>query len=73
MSQQWGLCRDCKWWQLEPDAAIEFQTAGQCIEESLQQYQLRITGSGGCNRFAAGEPARARGSSERPPAAQPQR
>jgi len=73
MSEQWGLCKDCKWWQIEPDASIEDQTCGYCIEQDLQPFQLRITGNGGCNRFMAGKPARAEGSSEKPPAAVPQR
>ncbi|MHC2068428.1 META domain-containing protein [Bremerella sp. T1] len=73
MSEQWGLCKSCKWWQIEPDASIEDQTCGYCIEQDLQPFHLRITGNGGCNRFMAGKPARAEGSSEKPPAAVPQR
>lgn len=73
MSEQWGLCKDCKWWQIEPGASVEDQTCGYCIEQDLQPFHLRITGNGGCNRFTAGKPARAEGSSEKPPAAVPQR
>ncbi|PQO34985.1 hypothetical protein DTL21_16045 [Bremerella cremea] len=73
MSDSWGLCKGCKWWQIEPDASVTDQTAGFCIDEKLQPFQLRITGNGGCNRFAAGKPARAEGSSEKPPEAAPQR
>ncbi|MBA2113105.1 hypothetical protein [Bremerella alba] len=73
MSEQWGLCKDCKWWQIEPDAVIEDPTCGYCIEQDLQPFHLRITGNGGCNRFMSGKPARAEGSSEKPPAAVPQR
>ncbi len=73
MSEQWGLCKDCKWWQIEPDASVEDQTCGYCIEQDLQPFHLRITGNGGCNKFMAGKPARAEGSSEKPPAAVPQR
>lgn len=73
MSEAWGLCNSCKWWQIEPDAVVEDQTIGMCIDEQLQPYQIRITGNGGCNRFQQGVPARAEGSSEKPPAAQPQR
>ena len=50
-TSNWGLCLECKWWQLEPDAGIENLTAGFCIEESLQQFQLRVTGNSGCNKF----------------------
>jgi hypothetical protein len=69
----WGLCRDCKWWQIEPDASVETHTVGLCIEEKLQPFLLRICGNGGCNRFAGGEPARAAGSGGAPPTAKPQR
>lgn len=72
-SEKWGLCKSCKWWQVEPDASIEDQTVGLCIDEKLLDFRLRISGNGGCNRFMAGEPARAEGSSKKPPTAQPQR
>jgi hypothetical protein len=70
---EWGLCVDCKWWQIEPGAKIEPSTAGYCIDENLQPFQLRITGDGGCNRFMPGTPARGKGSSEKPPTAVPAR
>lgn len=70
---QWGLCKDCKWWQIEPKASIEELTVGECIEEALQPFLLRISGNGGCNRFRAGKPARASGSSAAPPTAAPRR
>lgn len=66
---QWGLCKDCKWWQVEPDATIVNLTLGLCIEEDLQEFQLRISGLGGCNHFQPGKPARAQGSSTAPPTA----
>ena len=69
----WGLCKDCKWWQIEPGSHIANNTMGLCIEEELQPYQLRISGNGGCNRFMEGKPARAKGSSEKPPVAEPAR
>ncbi len=64
---QWGLCKDCKWWQVEPDAKISGHSVGVCIEESLQEYRLRISGNGGCTMFLAGTPARAKGSAAKPP------
>jgi hypothetical protein len=70
---EWGLCRDCKWWQLELNAEIEDQTLGQCIEEKLQPFLLRVSGSSGCNRFLPGAPARAAGAGEAPPSAKPAR
>lgn len=72
-ADQWGLCIKCKWWQVEPDAVLSNDTLGQCIEQSLQFALLSITGNSGCNLFAEGEPARAKGSGEQPPSAQPSR
>jgi hypothetical protein len=45
----WGLCKDCKWWQVEPSATIENSTMGLCIEEKLQPYRLRVSGESGCH------------------------
>jgi hypothetical protein len=73
MSTSWGLCKDCKWLQIEPDASPENLTLGLCIEERLQPFQLRVSGVSGCNRFMEGKPAHAKGSSARPPTAKPQR
>ncbi len=72
-AEQWGLCIDCKWWQIEPGAKKSHLTVGFCIEEKLQPFQLRIAGNGGCNRFLPGRPARGAGSSEKPPTAAPAR
>lgn len=70
---EWGLCKDCEWWQLEPKAAIENLTLGLCIDEELQPFNLRVSGISGCNRFSEGAPARAKGSSAAPPTAAPTR
>lgn len=70
---EWGLCKDCKWWQIEPHAHVTNVTLGLCIDEDLQEFQLRVSGDSGCNRFMPGEPARAEGSSGAPPTAKPQR
>ena len=67
--KEWGLCRDCKWWQIEPHDAIDDETLGECIDEDLQTFVLRVSGNSGCNRFVPGEPARAAGSSAAPPIA----
>ena len=69
----WGLCKDCKWWQIEPDATIADHTLGLCIDEELYPFLLRINGSGGCNNFMEGAPARAKGSASAPPTAKPAR
>jgi len=73
MNEEWGLCKDCKWWQVEPRASIGDETMGLCIDEELQPYRLRVSGNSGCNRFMVGEPARAEGSSAAPPTASPVR
>ena len=69
----WGLCKDCKWWQIEPNDTIEDSTMGLCIDEKLQPYRLRVSGNSGCNRFMPGQPARAEGSGEAPSKAEPVR
>lgn len=69
----WGLCMECKWWQVEPNATVAKETVGFCIDENLQSFRLSITGNGGCNRFVQGAPARGSGSSRQPPEAIPSR
>jgi len=65
--ENWGVCKDCKWWQIEPASQVGDRTVGVCIEESLQEFRLRISGNGGCTMFVKGKPARAAGSSDKPP------
>ena len=59
---EWGLCKDCKWWQIEPDSHVANNTMGLCIDEKLQAFRLRVSGNSGCNRFMEGTPARSKGS-----------
>jgi hypothetical protein len=73
MAESWGLCKDCKWWQIEPGASVENLTLGLCIDEKLRKFLLRVSGNSGCNRFMEGKPAHAKGSSGQPPTAEPQR
>lgn len=73
MAENWGFCKDCKWWQIEPHGRIANPTMGECIDEELQPFVLRVSGNSGCNRFIEGTPARATGSSAHPPQAQPVR
>jgi hypothetical protein len=73
MNEDWGLCRDCKWWQIEPDAGVKSTTLGLCIDEDLRRFDLGVSGYSGCNRFIADESARARGSGGSPPTARPTR
>jgi hypothetical protein len=69
----WGLCRNCKWLQIEPGASPENLTLGLCIDERLQPFRLRVSGNSGCNRFMEGNPTHAKGSSAAPPTSKPQR
>jgi hypothetical protein len=69
----WGFCKECQWWQIEPEASLANTTMGLCIEEQLQRFRLRVSGNSGCNRYTAGEPARAPASAAAPPTAVPQR
>lgn len=71
--RDWGECKDCKWWQIEPKASVANLTMGLCIEEELQPYRLRVSGNSGCNRFMPGTPARNAGASEAPPRGEPVR
>jgi len=64
---EWGFCKACQWWQLEPGARAGDRTLGHCIHEELEPYNLRVSGLSGCNHFMHGKPARAAGSSEAPP------
>jgi hypothetical protein len=66
---EWGKCKDCKWFQIEPGEKAGNNTMGLCIEESLQEARLRVSGNSGCNYFKAGTVAHAKGSSEAPPVA----
>lgn len=67
----WGFCKDCQWWQIEPTVVATNLTMGQCIEEKLQPFLLRVSGNSGCNRFRFGKPAKAAGSASVPPAGVP--
>jgi hypothetical protein len=73
MNNSWGLCKQCKWWQIEPGASVANLTLGLCIDEKLQSYRLRVSGLSGCGRFQKGNPAHAKGSSGQPPTAMPKR
>ena len=39
MKENWGLCKKCKWWQIEPEASIADRTTGLCIDEDLQRFK----------------------------------
>jgi hypothetical protein len=70
-ASDWGLCKDCQWWQIEPEAQIADNTMGLCTAEALQAFLLRVSGISGCTHYTPGEPTRAAGSSAAPPTAEP--
>jgi hypothetical protein len=72
-TSDWGLCKDCQWWQIDPGATVADNTLGLCTEDEIHPFQLRVSGHSGCNHYTPGEPAHAAGSSAAPPAAAPRR
>ncbi len=65
--ENWGQCKSCKMWQIEPKAAIAEETMGLCVAEELETYRLRVSGDSGCSLYAQGRVKRAEGSSDVPP------
>ncbi len=57
MNEQWGPCKNCKWWQIEPTAPVVNRTLGMCTDEDLIAFRLLVSGDSGCIHFMAGEPA----------------
>jgi hypothetical protein len=72
-ASDWGMCKECQWWQIDPEASLGNTTMGVCIEDALQPFRLRVSGNSGCHRFTPGQPTHAVGSSAAPPTAEPQR
>ena len=72
-ASDWGMCKECQWWQIDPEAKAANTTMGVCIEDALQPFRLRVSGNSGCNHYTPGEPTHAAGSSAAPPTAAPQR
>ncbi len=69
-TSEWGLCKDCKFWQIEPAATGANTTMGLCVYPSLKAVELRVSGNSGCNCFKPGKPVHAAGSSAIPHAAE---
>jgi hypothetical protein len=67
MPGNWGLCQNCSWWRIEPQAEPAAMTIGLCMHEKLRPYLLRVLGVSGCNCFTAGECQREPGASAAPP------
>jgi hypothetical protein len=72
-ASDWGMCKECQWWQIDPEANSANTTMGLCIEDALRPFRLRVSGNSGCTHYTPGEPIHAAGSSAAPPTAEPQR
>jgi hypothetical protein len=72
-ASEWGMCKDCQWWQIDPEARVANTTMGVCTEEALQPFRLRVSGHRGCTHDTPGQPTQAAGSSASPPTAEPHR
>ena len=72
-ASDWGMCKECRRWQIDPEAKPANTTMGLCTEDALQPFRLRVSGNRGCNHYTPGEPDRTAGSSAAPPTAEPQR
>jgi hypothetical protein len=72
-ASNWGLCKECQWWQIAPEASIANATMGWGIDERLRPFRLRVSGNSGGTRYTPGQPARAEGSGAAPPTAEPPR
>ena len=67
MSTSWGLCKDCKWWQIEPKAPIKNSTMGLCIDDKTAKIQAAGFRQQRMQSLHGGQ-ARAREGIERPAA-----
>jgi hypothetical protein len=66
-SENWGECKGCRYFEVEPDASAQDNTMGLCIVHELEPYRLRVSGTSGCTLFEHGEVAHAEGASKSPP------
>ena len=69
----WGECKDCKWWQIEPEASVGNLTMGLCIDEKLQPLPFASLGEQRVQPFHARRTGQSKGSGEAPPRAEPTR
>ena len=58
-ASDWGMCKDCQWWQIDPGANIADTTMGVCTEAALQPFRLRVSGTSGCHHYTPGQPTHA--------------
>lgn len=65
--QNWGECKSCRHFEIEPAATPANNTMGLCIVNDHEPHHLRVSGSCGCDLFANGQAAHAPGASHVPP------
>ncbi|MHC5540746.1 hypothetical protein ACYOEI_21205 [Singulisphaera rosea] len=65
--KNWGECKGCKYFEIEPGARAGDRTMGLCIVHELETYRLRVSGASGCTLFEHGKVAHAEGASKAPP------
>lgn len=46
-SENWGECKGCKYFEVEPDAKAEDYTMGLCTVPESEPYRLRVSGVSG--------------------------
>ena len=66
-NQNWGECKSCQHFAIEPNATPAPNTMGLCIVHDHESQHLRVSGGCGCDLFANGEVAHAQGASAVPP------
>ncbi len=52
----WGNCRHCQSWQIEPEQVVQTLTIGRCNDDYLKKHTLTVTADCGCSRFVEGQP-----------------
>ncbi|WP_435020000.1 hypothetical protein TA3x_001591 [Tundrisphaera sp. TA3] len=66
-NQNWGECKSCRHFEIEPAASAAANTMGLCIVHEHEMQHLRVSGSCGCDLHADGQAAHAKGASRVPP------
>ena len=66
-NSNWGECKACRHFEVEPGVAPEPNTMGLCIVHEHEVHKLRVSGACGCSQFNEGDAAHAEGASEAPP------
>lgn len=52
MADSVGACLTCNWWAVEaPRTEEEIQEVGLCVQPSLKDFALIVSGSSACNKW----------------------